>query len=126
LEATVCPLLLAAALTLAQVRTVETLPAPPTFTLDAQREVVRLTVQPPEGATVRAVAMDLPDSRSWAKPTKTESLAKNGVRATFRHPHASYAFVVTLADDSQYRVTVTPTGRLDVTQTRPAPPTIPG
>ena len=46
--------------------------------------------------------MDLLDGEM--KPTSAEALPKHGVRATFRHPRAPYAFLVTLNDGTRYRV----------------------
>ena len=109
---TLARLAAAGLLLVAQARSIETLPAPPTFTVDVQRDRVTLSLRPPDGDKVRWVIMDLPDSRSWAKPTKRADVEKRGVRATFRHPHAAYAFVVRLYDGTQYRIA---NGRVEVT-----------
>ena len=102
-----------------QVRSTETLRNPPTVAVDVQRDVVTISVHPPERAEVRRIVMDLPDSRSWAAPMRSDFLSKNGVRATFRHPHATYAFVVTLNNGTQHRVTVTASGHLEVLSQEP-------
>jgi hypothetical protein len=104
---------LAVALLLApQARSTEILRHPPTVAVDVQRDTVTISVQPPATLKVRRVIME--NSRSWTAPIKSEPLVKNGVRATFRHPQAPYAFFVTLDDGTQYRVTVTVSGRITV------------
>ena len=104
-------------------RTVEQLTGPPTIAVTVERrDDVTITVQPPTGLSVLWTVLDLPDSRSWAKPTKSEPLPKNGARATFRHPRAPYAIVVRLSDGAEWRAVVAPDGRLEIRQTRRAAP----
>ena len=78
-----------------------------------------ISVRPSEPLKVWWIVMDLPISRSRTKPTKSEPFDKNGRRATFRHPHAAREFLVTLSDESEYRVRVAPHGSIAVWRVTP-------
>lgn len=94
----------------------------PTFSIDVKRDTVVITVHPPERLMVRWVVIDLPDSHSWAKPIKLETLAKRkSVQATFRHPHAAHAFVVMLDNNKSYRVRRHDDGIISVRLLNPPP-----
>lgn len=93
-------------------RSVEVVRDPPKVTVDTLRATVTISVQPPEPLNVWWIVMDRIERPSRTKPTKSERLQKNGVRATFRHPHAAHEFLVTLSDESEYCVRVAPHGTI--------------
>lgn len=103
------PLLLT--LVLAQSRTFEAVDIRDStlqVTITAQRETVTIVVQPPVDARVQSIRMDVPRPRTWPEPTTRVPLPKRGVRLTFRHPHALYAFDIVLDDGRRYLAEVDP------------------